>query len=366
VALPGLSGARPADESLLPAFFDGMTSAFDRAASRLGQREHELVVAGRRVRLRFAGPALQHLIRPLAHLAQASAAHPAGKAGLEILVWESATSGIMPPPPPWNRSQVSYRGEITGWESERIAVNFNGEQCLVSLLHRPSQRAIFWIRDAADLPYWETCAPFRTLFHWWSSTFGGQIAHAAAVGRDGEGVLLVGRGGRGKSSTAAACVDAGMEYVGDDYILLVREPRPTAHSLYHCAKIHTNFLRSALPSWSPRVAAQIGPDRKSLIYLHECLPSQIRRRLAIRAVLMPRITASPVARIVRERQSLGVLAAAPSTMFQLPDARQQSLSFFAGLARQLPAYTLYLGTDLASAPRELSAWLCEETTSRAA
>ena len=235
-----------------------MTSAFDQAASRLGQRTHELAVAGRRVRVRFAGPALKHLIRPLAHLELGGAAHPADDSGLEILVWESTTSGIMPPPPPWNRSQVSYRGEITGLPSERISVNFNGEQCLVSLFHRPSQRAIFWIRDAADLPYWETCAPFRTLFHWWSQTFGGQIAHAAAVGRDGEGVLLVGRGGRGKSTTAAACVDAGMEYVGDDYILLTREPRPTAHSLYNCAKIHSSFLRLRVAIVEP---ARGSPDR---------------------------------------------------------------------------------------------------------
>ena len=115
-------------------------------------------------------------------------------------------------------------------------------------------------RKHGNLPYWETAAPFRILFHWWSQSFGGQISHAAAVGRDGKGVLLAGRGGSGKSTTAICCVDAGMEYVGDDYVLLTRTPTPTAHSLYNSAKIHTAFLRQALPHWQDRVAGEMGPE----------------------------------------------------------------------------------------------------------
>jgi hypothetical protein len=351
--------------SLLP-LLDGMTRGFDQAAERLGASRHDLVVAGRNVAIRLAGEKLSHLLRPLSHLADIPGTQSTHQADAEFLVWECATTGIMPPPPPWVHEQLSYRGEVRGFEGGPISVNFNTEQCLVSLFDHSSRRGVFWIRDAAQLPYWEVSAPFRTLFHWWSQTFGGQIAHAAAVGRDGAGVLLVGRGGRGKSTTAAMCVETGMDYAGDDYVLVTRNPSPTAHSLYHTAKMHSRFQQSAIPEWNARVAGYVGPERKSLIYIHENMPNQVRRRLDLRAILMPRITTAREARIVRERQSSGVLAAAPSTLFQLPDARRKSLTFFAELARAIPTFTLHLGTDLMSAPRAISDWLSKEATTRAA
>ena len=47
-----------------------------------------------------------------------------------------------------------------------------------------------------------------------------RIAHAASLGRDGRGILLLGHGGAGKSGTALAGVAAGLQTVGDDYVAL--------------------------------------------------------------------------------------------------------------------------------------------------
>ena len=45
-------------------FFDETSEAFDLAGERVGVCEHDLMVAGARIRLRFAGPALEPLLLP--------------------------------------------------------------------------------------------------------------------------------------------------------------------------------------------------------------------------------------------------------------------------------------------------------------
>ena len=69
------------------------------------------------------------------------------------------------------------------------------------------------------------------------------MLHAAAVGTADGGVLIVGRGGVGKSTTALACLAAGMKYVADDYLVVQLDPEPRAFQLYGTAKLEASQLR---------------------------------------------------------------------------------------------------------------------------
>ena len=342
-------------------FFDATVEGYQNDAAKLGEARHSFVVAERHVRVCFAGTALPQLARPLAHLA----GNPTDEPDLEILAWDGA-SGWQPPKPPWDFQQLSWFGELADFKSRRFSVNFTADHGLLCLFDRARRRAIYWLPDAENLPFWEIAAPFRILFHWWSQTFGGHVTHAAAVGRNGLGVLLAGQGGSGKSTTAVCCIDAGLQYVSDDYVLLTRNPAPVAHSLYHSAKIHSQFLAAALPHWKDRVTTEIGPERKSLAFVREWLPHQVRSQLTICGVVQPKIAGLDQARLVPLAPSLGLLGLATSTMYQLPEARQATLSFFANWMRGVPTYELQLSTDLASAPRVLMRFLSEENARRAA
>ncbi|MCE9547736.1 MAG: hypothetical protein K8T25_19875 [Planctomycetia bacterium] len=342
-----------ADEAPLCRFFEALHEGFKQMAARRGEAVHELCIAGRHVRLRVAGSRLASLVRPLAHLVQNTSANVGRPATLEILAWDGPADWH-PPRPPWDFHQLSWLGEVTAAEGSAFAINFSPDHGLLQILHRPTGRVLYWLPSADALPFWEVAAPFRVPLHWWAQSFGGHVAHAAAVGHDGRGVLMVGRGGSGKSSTSIGCVDAGFEFVGDDYVLLTPGPQPTAHSLYHTAKMHTEFMHRRMPHWAGQVALEIGPERKSVFFLNECRSRQVQRQLAIDAIIQPRI--SPTARTGMENlpRSLALLGLAPSTMYQLPGARQATLSFFAAWARELPAYTLHLGGSPTDAAQEIS------------
>src|SRR5205807_9852223 len=84
--------------------------------------------------------------------------------------------------------------------------------------------------------------PLRPLLGWVLASPGRHLVHAGAVGSEGQGVLLAGSGGAGKSTTAVACVEAGMSYVGDDYVLLSTGEPPAAHAIYGTAKLDRRSL----------------------------------------------------------------------------------------------------------------------------
>ena len=77
---------------------------------------------------------------------------------------------------------------------------------------------------------------------------GRQLVHAAAVGTDEGALLITGRGGVGKSTTALACLEAGMQFLGDDYVVVGLDPEPQVYRLYGSAKLTSNSS-SAFRTW---------------------------------------------------------------------------------------------------------------------
>ncbi len=333
----------------MSSFVGACQARFASAVTRAGCLVRDFRIAGRRIRICFAGDRLVHLRRPLAHLAIDPANVTRDPPDLEIMVWDSTAGDHFPPAPPWKSGHIR-RGEILGWDSGHVRVNFDSEHYVLNLFDSETGRALYWVRDVNDFPFWEIASPFRNIFHWWSTEFGAQLTHAAAVGLDGEGVLLTGRGGSGKSTTTMACLEHGLNTAGDDYVLLAADPEPVAYSLYSTTKMHTSFLKQTWPHWVPHVADHVGPERKSVFLLHEAVPRQISSRLRIRAILTPHVSNSARASLERISPAAAVMAAAPSTMFQLPEAREHTLRFLTQFARSLAGYRLHLARDLHSAP----------------
>lgn len=205
------------------------------------------------------------------------------------------------------------------------------------------------MNDAGALPIWEPSAPFRNLLHWSLADTGLAFTHAAVVGTSAGGVLLAGRGGAGKSTTAMACVDAGWRYVADDYCVLDVSAIPplmlsTARQRSRRGR-WTGFPAS--PKWSGRSAMTArsfsrwgGRSRGSSPRRFPCVPSSFPR------------WAGPPARSSRCHPP-PARALAPSTLFQLPGSRQSSLGTIAAILRRVPVFGLDVGPDLEAIPGAL-------------
>src|SRR5262249_23268724 len=184
--------------------------------------------------------------------------------------------------------------DIWGMESERILSAFHWLECSVALMDTQSLEAIYWVDDAKALPYWSKAAPLRTLLHWVMQRFDRQLLHAAVVGTDHGGVIITGSGGAGKSTTALLCLEAGLKYLGDDYVVVALNPTAIAYSLYCTAKLNddqvANFA-NLLPLVESKVGlpAAVVPE-KTVFRLHPAKAGNIQNNIALRAILTATIS----------------------------------------------------------------------------
>ena len=334
--------------------FERIYRAFLKAGPRTGEKiEGCYRLAGRTFRLRFAGDTLASKLTPaLSHLVGAPDENP----DLEICLWDSRTTGMKLPPPDWMPHDHLARGEIRGFNRGRILAAFQTGPDILNMYDRERKRGLFWIRDAHQVPFYESAAPLRTILHWWMRTQGCQVIHAGAFGTDSCGVLLAGGGGAGKSTAALALgLSPGMEYAADDYCLLEPEPAPWIHSLYATAKLDGGSLKRlahlALPVDRPR-----RDGGKTVIYFQKRYSANLISGFPLKAVLCPRITGSDRTAVRAASSGESFRALAVSSVFQLPGAGSSDLNRIAAAVREVPAFTLELGTDMIEAVRVVKEW----------
>jgi hypothetical protein len=179
---------------------------------------------------------------------------------------------------------------------------------------------------------------------------GCQLLHAAAVGTADGGVLVTGKGGLGKSTTALACLAAGMGYVGDDYLVVELTPEPRAHSLYCTAKLNADHLERFPQFRKLATNLEFLGEEKAVIRLYPHHANLIARELPIRAVLTPRVSDEAETRFEAISKAELQGAAAFTTLSQLPHAGRRTHEFVDRLVGGLPGARIALGRDIARIP----------------
>jgi hypothetical protein len=332
-----------ASETEQEEFFDAVLEKTLQAEAATGVVEHFFRVAGSIVRLVFAGDPLAELFVPaLRHLE----IEPSSDIAMTFHVWDSESTGVEMIPPPFHSDRFTDRGDIWGFGSERIRTAFHWIECSVNVMKLDSSIGIYWVKTTQTLPYWCKASPLRTLFHWWMERQGCQLLHAAAVGNEHGCVLVTGKGGVGKSTTALACLRAGLRYIGDDYLVVQLDPQPRIHSLYGTAKLNPDQVER-FPEFANLVTNyRFLQDEKAVICLYPAHAAQIASSLPLRAVLTPRV----VARMATEFHATSRIAlqraAAFTTMSQLPHAGRRTQDFIDRLITTLPGLEIQLGSAL--------------------
>jgi hypothetical protein len=312
-----------------------------------GPVERRFRVAGQALRLRFAGAALVAATTDaLRHLTATDdwSGDEASDPGLTVCLFDSVSTRTALPAWPWSRREQDVRGDVPGLCDQHFLVAQCWWNGVLGLLDRTRRRALFWIRDAADFPFNERGSPLLMHLHAWLQLRGLQLLHAGAVGTAEGGVLLAGRGGAGKSTTAIAATIGGLSYVGDDYCAIAAEPQPVAYSLYNSGKLSWSGLHR-FPQLS-RARAHASDGEKALFFLCASHPERLTLRLPIRAVLLPDIHGGPDCALEPLSRAVALREVVSSTIAQIPGADGAVLSAAAAFMRQLPCYRLRIGTDM--------------------
>jgi hypothetical protein len=332
-------------ERLFTVAFDASNRALEIAD---GGRDVDLSVGGFPIRLRFAGSPMVEVVLPaLSHLRQdASVREPA----LLVHIWDCQSAGLPSPLPAEQWNACTSWGELQATRGSSIHASRLMDVGVYSLVDLKTNRAVFWAHRADQVPPYARAAALRSILHVWLRARGRIFLHGAAVARHGRSVLLVGRGGSGKSTTALLCAYQGWQYLGDDYCLASLDGGAHIHSLYNSAKLSPDQW-NRFERWTAGPLTIRDPQSgKAIVFLESDPAVTILPDSSLRAILLPTITSQSASRLQPESPVNAWKAMAPSTVLQLPGADQTDLAQMGKLARSADCFRLHLGLDWESIP----------------
>ncbi|HEU5477042.1 MAG TPA: hypothetical protein VFU64_04335 [Gaiellaceae bacterium] len=344
------AGSRRLDASI-----DDLRTSFARTAEYAGVFERTILLAGAPIRLCFAGEYLSsELGRAFAHLAAESDESPE----LTIYAWDSSDPRAAPPALPV-LDPGSPRGTTVYSADEDRELVCRPELGQLTGYDRGTASAWFWCRDGSELPFWERAAPFRQIFHWWLPQRKMLLLHAAAVGQADGGLLLVGAGGSGKSTSALSSLASELLYAGDDYVAVELGEEPRVVSLYCSGKLEPGHARLFEHLPPPSFVGDGALEEKSVFYVAERFPDRMCGGFPLRAIVAPRVQGG-APRVAELPAAQALAALAPSTLLQLVPARQEALSAMAALLQRVPTFRLDVGGPVEALPDVLQQLVREE------
>lgn len=251
-------------------------------------------------------------------------------------------------------------GAITAWANDgggygaQVSADVNGggnpdappwliclEEDLSAMLafHVESRQALTFSRLA--LAPRQIAEFARTLMHWAAIADGNVLVHAAAVAREGRGLLICGVGTSGKTTLVRQCIAEGWAFLADNVV----EYSPASDRDASAAQLWSTYatlkLRpDALPVSPPETSISLWDDEaeKDIHFLVSTTRAQFAAAPVTHVatlVLQPGGPAQPEPLAA----GAGLLAIAPNTVAQFPFYEREVLERVSALTRSAPLYT---------------------------
>lgn len=309
--------------------------------------------AGRRVRVRIAGGELAKRIdEAFAHLRSRGP----GPTSYELTVdlWDVAemgVEGLMSSGEEDSHWAFKYQEGVFAGSSDGRFMGYLRDSA-ATWIDRPTRRIVGWHASGHAMPLDERSKPLSIPLSVWYNDQGVQVIHAGLVGKGGQGVLIAGPGGSGKTAAALACLRGGFQYLGDDYVGLEQLNDHTfhGHSLYNSVRVGPEHL-AHFPELIPHsIEGDYLGDEKLLVPLASVFPTQVGRTTTIGAVLFPRFVGSTHCRLRPITKSQALLLLAYSSIRIPSRGRAFGLDRLGELIKAVPSYRLELGKDLEEVP----------------
>ncbi|MEE8593300.1 MAG: hypothetical protein V3T03_04155 [Candidatus Bipolaricaulota bacterium] len=331
---------------------DGMIDAFTRAKCACRDKIHEVWYSfgGHAVRVRVIGNRLaERLALPFAHL-RCQKSDPS-HARLTIDLWDQLETGISAgidaSPDP-----LSLSSRFSTSEDERFVTSVL--QHSITSFDRQEEHIVGAALDADQLSLYEYGRPLHVPLSLWYNERGVPLIHAALISYKGDGILLAGSSGAGKTSSSLSCMLAGFHYLADDSAGLEIQAAGDfwGHSVYSSAFVDEQTIHR-LPALSEHaIPGKYSYEDKQLVFVSQAGSPELMRRTRIRVVCLVRITDGDRSgvRPATKRESLLTLTRSLLLSGVLSSGKR-GFELLGRLSDNVPSFWLEVGPDPEDIPR---------------
>jgi len=329
---------------------DRMRDAYAQAARLCPDRIHEMWYSfgGRAVRARIVGNRLTELLTlPFAHL-RCEKTDPSGER-LTIDLWDELETGV---PAGIDVQPVVGSSSFSASRDGRFATSVL--QHSITHFDRQEEHILGVALEADRLSLYECGRPLHVPLSLWYNDRDVPLVHAALVSHKGDGVLLAGPSGTGKTTSSLACMAAGFQYLADDLAgLEIRaDGVPWGYSVYGSAFVDQETFRR-LPGLNQHATpGKYGYEDKQLVFISQAGPTCLMSKARVRVVALVRIAGAAHTRVRAATKGESLLTVARSTLQSgVLSPGRRGFELLGALADNVPTFWLELGRDPKDIPR---------------
>lgn len=269
---------------------------------------------------------------------------------LSIGLWDSSHSDLSYPPMPWKKKPFNTKMDIPYFIQNGYHICLSHKRKVLNLLNERGNIGLLWMRNPEEMPYFDRVSCLGNILQWWFNIRDCYVLHSAAVGINGKGLLIAGTAGSGKSTTAIACVKAGMNYAGDDQVFVYRNINVYASCLYDTVKLDQKSL-SIFPEFASGICNKDElENQKAVIFLRNFNRPRLASLMKIVGIMIPTIRGGSKNSIEQIPASECFRDIAPGIILQNIGYREQIFKFISRLVQDTPCYRFYISSDIYQIP----------------
>ncbi len=218
-------------------------------------------------------------------------------------------------------------------------------------LDRQTRRVTAWVESAERVTVYEKGKPLANLLPLIVEQFGLYMFHGALVSWQGIGVLFVGAGGSGKSTSALSCLRGGFDFIAEDLVIL--EETPTGfigHGVYNTGWIEPDHLARFGDLYRQAQRGGVVEQRKSVLMLAEIHPARMRSSAPIEHIVLPQVRAGEQSSISPASRPEAMKQLAPNCLMTASRIDAKGFESLVRLVKRTQCHRLHLGNDLDRVP----------------
>ncbi len=329
------------DEPQVPA--DRIVSRVEESLSRAAVEWRRLTIAHSAVDLAIESELAPFLLPPFAHLQSIANRPPDLQISVATLREEDVAA--------FDLGRVPDSGLVIA--AGATVIHLHPDSAVV--FDRGSRQMHALLRYKRGVASWQRAKPLQLPLSIFFADRGIDLVHAGLVSLRGQGVLIAGPGGSGKSTLSVASMLDGLDFLGDDCVAVsAGNGKFEGFSVYGSTALDPTHL-ARFPALAGVASLASRSDEKAVLPIAQHYAGGVASETTIRAIVLPRVSHGEHAVIHPASGKEALLALAPSSILKRAVPAAAALARIASMVRGLPSFRLDMGPvdEAGSRVREL-------------